>query len=83
MHKRSFVVKSLIQYKKFLYRYHSIANKFFAITTVDVNNMETRLNKSEILKVKIIPKTYSLLLTTFEIKWLVVDGSVEDLAVSR
>ena len=45
--------------------------------------METSLNKSEILKVKIILKTYSLLLTTFEIKWLVADGSVEGLSVSR
>ena len=37
---------------------------FFAISTLSVNNMET--SEPQVLKLKMIPKTYSLLSTTFE-----------------
>ena len=83
MQKRSYAVPSLIQYIKCLYRYQSITNNFFAITTLCANNMETRLSKPQVFKLKMVPKSYPLLSTTFEIKWSVIDGLVEDLSVGR
>ena len=45
--------------------------------------MRARLSKPQVLKLKMIPKTYSLLSITFEIRCSVVDGSVEDLSVGQ
>ena len=39
--------------------------------------MKARLTQSQVLQLKMIPKTYSLLSTTFEVRWLVLDGSVK------
>ena len=44
--------------------------QIFAITTLSVNNMKTRLIKPQVLELKMIPKIYSLLLTTFRSRWV-------------
>ena len=36
--------------------------------------MKTRMSELPVLKLKMIPNTYSLISTTFEIRWLVVGG---------
>ena len=38
--------------------------------------MKTRLSELQVLKLKMIPNTYSLLSTTLEIRWSVVGGQV-------
>ena len=43
--------------------------------------MKMRINETQVLKLKMIPKTYSLLPTSFEIMWLVVGALVKDLPV--
>ena len=45
--------------------------------------MKTRLNKPQVLTLEMIPKTYCLLSTTFEIRWLMADRSVEGLSVGQ
>ena len=45
--------------------------------------MKTRLSKPQVLTLEMIPKTYCLLSTTFEIRWLMVDRSVEGLSVGQ
>ena len=71
---------SLIQYVTFLHKYHKIVYKFLQLR-LSVNNMKMRLNETQVLKLKMIPKTYSLLPTSFEIMWSVVGALVKDLPV--
>ena len=44
--------------------------------------MKTRRSKPQVLTLKMIPKTHSLL-STFEIRWPVIDRSMEDLLVGQ
>ena len=43
--------------------------------------MKTRLSEPKVLKVKIIPKTCSLLSTTFALGWSMIGGLVDDLSL--
>ena len=43
--------------------------------------MKTRLGEPQVLKLKMIQKNYSLLSTTFEIRWSAIVGPAEDLLV--
>ena len=53
-------------YKVFI-QISQYSKQVFAITTLNVNNIKTRLCEPQVLKLKMIPKTYSLISTT---RWL-------------
>ena len=45
MWKHSIAMTGFMWYKKFLYGYHSVENRFFALAALDSNKTKTRLSE--------------------------------------